>query len=168
MKLRSVATAMVAAAFVVPSAAAPAQAQGTYYGSLNRDEVLHCITGHWSDCGNAQDAARWSLDVTMWRFGEQGHNNMADAFRHCTWTGAMAQRMGSDTAAGIAARHELNEGQPDSERAMDDANNIVGNGVGQQSNYAGTDDTWGWILARCEKHARAHMLFGLDGVRGNY
>jgi hypothetical protein len=149
---------------LAPSAqAAPAPP----YGNLNNTEKFYCAI-RYSDCRAGQDAAKWALDVTVWKFGEQGHNNMADAFRHCAWNGAMAQRMGSGRAANIANNHEKSEGQPPGEKKMDLANNSVGRTLGVKSNREGGGDTWGWVLSKCEGLARDYKLYGLDGRRGAY
>jgi hypothetical protein len=51
---------------------------------------------------------------------------------------------------------------------MDNANNAIGVGVGQNSWAEGGSDTWGYIMNRCEGFARDYKLYGLNGVRGGY
>lgn len=137
------------------------------YGGASWWEYLYCAS-HYDACAQAQDAQAWAFGVTAWLFPEGGHNDVADAFRHCAWSGAMSQRLGYEQAVEITANHELNEGQPAAEYDMDVANNAVGLWLGGLSAYEGGDDTWGWIMGQCESYARSGQLYGLGGELGNY
>lgn len=166
--LGRIAMALVAMSGTCALAATPAHAQA--YGDLAPNEVFYCVNPmNTGDCLVAQDAAKWSVSVLVWKFGQRAHhNNMGDAFRHCAWNGAMAQRMGSQRAKRIADNHEKAEGQPRDEKRMDDKNNAAGRSIGVKSNRQGGNDTWGYVLTKCEASARGYRLFGLGGKRGAY
>lgn len=131
-------------------------------------EVLRCVANP-GECQVALDAQSWAQNVTAWKYnGASGHNDRADSFRHCIWTGAMAQRLGYERAGRIAAWHEVKEGQPTREYDMDVANNAMGLMTGSIANRHGGSDTWGWIMNRCQHYERTNQLHGLGGVRGEY
>lgn len=132
-------------------------------------EQQECVIayGLWK-CNQAQHAANWARDVEKWKFGSNGHNNMGDAFRHCAWMGALATRVGRTTAENIGFLHERHSPGPHKEWLMDTRNNSVGAYLGQIAVNARLADTWGYVLKNCETRARNRLLYGLNGVQGNY
>jgi hypothetical protein len=137
-------------------------------GTLTWAEFTYCAS-HIGECNNAKDAAQWAEGVTIGKYGgnnEELHNGVPDAFRHCLWSGAMAQRMGTDTALTIANNHELLDSAPGSEASMDSYNNHIGVTIGEQSNGVGTSDTWGWIMHECSERADTGALYGQGGQMG--
>jgi len=95
------------------------------------------------------------------------HNDTADAFRHCAWSGAITQRVGEARAERITTRHETAAPGRDSlqgyaEMGMDLANNATGRSVGSQANSEGGSDTWGWIIDRCYSLATSDQLVVLE------
>ena len=79
--------------------AVPSQASGSSSG-LNSDEVLNCYFNAKA-CVYANDAKNWAESITEWKFPlaqESNHNTRADAFRHCSWSAALSNRVGFDTA----------------------------------------------------------------------
>lgn len=147
--------------------AGPAEAEG-YYNPEGVYERLHCVT-EYGACQAALDAKDWAFAVTAWLYpGYAAHNDVADAFRHCTWAGAMGQRLGYQKAAEISGNHELAAGQPEGEYLMDVSNNAIGLVLAGQSAYYGGDDTWGWIMNQCQYLADMGQLYGPGGHLGNY
>lgn len=131
-------------------------------------DALDCAALYGFDCAHAGDAKNWAESVTAWKFPGAAHNNMADAFRHCSWIGAIATRVGQQDAYTIGYIHERNSGGPTSEFEMDDWNNFVGSGIGEVAVASGTSDQWGYVLEQCDAKARNYELYGLDGEQGNY
>jgi hypothetical protein len=80
----------------------------------------------------------------------QLHNGLADAFRHCYWSGLMTQKFGPKTAQGFTDRHEKVGGQPHAEEVADQYNNAMGRQWAQQP---GVD-----IRARCEQAVNKNEL----------
>lgn len=147
---------------------APASADST---DAFNSEAIDCFALYNLDCAHAQDAQLWARDVAAWVFPEHAvqHNDMADAFRHCVWIGALATRVGQQDAYTVGFMHEeYAEDNPSEEYAMDDWNNFIGSMIGEDAVNAGVEDEWGHVLAECESRARSYELYGLDGVLGNY
>lgn len=140
--------------------AAPSQASGNSSG-LRSDEVLNCYFNAKA-CVYANDAKDWAESVTEWRFPltqESNHNTRSDAFRHCSWSAALTNRVGSDTAWQILSTHETSsKRQPEAELRMDMANNYTGTKIGLEARSKGGSDQWGWIMNKCERLARSGQL----------
>ena len=62
------------------------------------------------------------------------HNGPADAFRHCYWSCRMTQEIGADQAERVGNVHEQCGNGPQSETAMDLANNRAGRSVNDGTN----------------------------------
>lgn len=131
-------------------------------------DAVDCTSLYGLDCAHAADAKTWAENVTTWKFPGSAHNNMADAFRHCAWIGALSTRIGEQDAYTVGFIHERNSDGPDSEFQMDDWNNYTGAGIGSDAVTSGTPDQWGYVLRQCETKARNYELYGLDGKQGNY
>lgn len=165
--LRKAVTALSAAGLVLGmglATAAPSQAQDLFWdeevGGVTIYEAVHCVVNA-KVCGHAIDAQKWAVSITDWKFPSGGphHNNTADAFRHCSWAGAMTHRVGRDKAMEVLANHEaIDNKQPTAELEMDMANNLTGMEVGIKARSKGGTDQWGWILGQCEKLARTNQL----------
>ncbi|MFD6223077.1 DUF6973 domain-containing protein [Nocardia asteroides] len=138
------------------------------YGSNDLADAGDCVVLYGINCVHAQDARNWATDVTIWKFGKNGHNDMSDAFRHCSWIGAIATRIGESGAYTVGYIHESNANAPEAEFKMDDWNNFVGAGIGAAAVRSGAKDQWGYVLRECESKARGKMLYGMDGKKGNY
>jgi hypothetical protein len=82
--------------------------------------------------------------------------------------GALATRVGRNTAENIGLLHERYATNPHSEFVMDTKNNSVGAYLGQVAVNAKLKDTWGYVLKNCETRARNHLLYGPNGVQGKY
>jgi len=74
----------------------------------------------WRLAGDSKEAAEKRFP------GEELHNGSGDAYRHFRWNYAMAQSIGKEAAAAYADSHEVDDGQPSDERAMDSHNNRLG------------------------------------------
>lgn len=132
-------------------------------------EQRECVWNYgYVACNHARDAARWSLEVTLWKFGRQGRNDTSDAFRHCTAAGALATRVGERRATGIGQLHENHVPSGDYERLMDIGNNAIGARIGRLAVEARIQDTWGRVMTTCEQRARSRQLYGYAGIIGNY
>ncbi|WP_454296798.1 SH3 domain-containing protein [Salana multivorans] len=133
-------------------------------------DLFDCTIVHGWRCTHALDARNWAFDVTDWKYPDHSaHNDEADAFRHCTWTGAMATRLDQSGAYYVGYVHEINDSaQPDAEEEMDLWNNFIGAGLGAKAKELDVDDQWGYVLEHCETLARNGELYGLDGVKGDY
>lgn len=149
----------------VVSVATASQAQADPF-----EEALDCAVLNGFACFHAQDAKNWSISVTDWKFkSERKLNTMADAFRHCTWIGALATRIGQQDAYRVGFAHEeYDSSRVEAESKMDDWNNFIGAGIGAAAVRSGTSDQWGYVLNECESRARSYQLYGLDGIKGNY
>ena len=139
-------------------------------GADEFDEILNCAVLNGISCAHVADARDWSIRVTDWKFGSANHhNNMADAFRHCAWTGALATRIGEQDSYRVEFVHEeYDKDNNDAEFKMYDWNNFTGASIGAAAVRSGTKDQWGYVLNECESRARAYTLYGLNGVKGNY
>lgn len=168
-RFRRLGVAIAAAgALTALPALTPTAVASPYPGGPSGLEIFHCV-GSPRDCIAAADAKDWAFGVTTWKFpGLAAHNDVADAFRHCAWNGAMAQRLGYDRAVRISSNHEVKEKQPQLEYDMDVSNNSVGLSLGSVANRNGGKDTWGWVLKQCHDKAVSKKLYGPGGVEGNY
>ncbi|GAB2636381.1 DUF6973 domain-containing protein [Nocardia goodfellowii] len=146
------------------------QGTGEAKADLGSDlaDASQCSVLYGANCVHVLDAKTWAENVTKWKFGRNGRNDMSDAFRHCAWIGAVATRLGQSEAYTVGMIHEENANGPESEYKMDDWNNFIGSGIGAAAVSSGTSDQWGYVLSECESKARAHALYGLDGIKGNY
>ncbi|MFF2842446.1 DUF6973 domain-containing protein [Paenarthrobacter sp. NPDC057981] len=162
-RVRKAAAVLAAAglmAVVSLGTAVPSQASGSSSG-LNSEEVLNC-SFNAKACVYANDAKKWAESITEWKFPiaqESNHNTRSDAFRHCSWSAALSNRVGFDTAWQILSTHETSaKRQPEAELRMDMANNYTGARIGLEARSKGGNDQWGWIMNKCEKLARAGQL----------
>jgi hypothetical protein len=109
---------------------AVAASPGDALDAANGAEKAWCRwPSRWSLCARSQELADVALGEAQGvaqEYGVQLHNGGADAFRHCYWSGLMAQEFGVDTAQGFADRHEYVGDQPEAERNMDWYNNGKG------------------------------------------
>jgi hypothetical protein len=119
-------------------------------------------------CLVVEDARQWATGTAEWLYSDSLHNGAGDAFRHCAWAGAIANRVGYETAYTQVVVHEDLSADPMEEITMDIANDLIGLEVGVRSLDEGGDDTWGWILRECAARADGGQLVGLDGFVGNY
>lgn len=172
MKLRTgrrlavMATAALAAATLPLGGpgAAPAHAESS---GVSTDEMVWCVLS--LSCVQVKDATDWARATAEWRYGGDSlHNGVGDAFRHCIWAGAIANRVGYDAAYTQVIVHEDLSSDPISEVSMDIANDLTGLEIGIRSHDEGGDDTWGWIMTECASLADAGELAGLDGFVGAY
>lgn len=85
----------------------------------------------WWSCLKAYRHSRCAIKSTEKLFGENGHNNKADAYRHCYWSARMTLDMGMEHAKGFGDRHEDDPRQCLAERDMDLTNNRHGRRAGQ-------------------------------------
>lgn len=128
------------------------------YAGATAYEIAYCLT-HGDVCTAARDAQQWAYSITAWKFpGVTPHDNAADAFRHCSWAGAMSQRVGYGRAVEVLSNHEASTNNTPAEYEMDISNNAVGAVLGTRSNYEGGSDTWGWIMNQCNTLARSGQL----------
>lgn len=157
-KLAAALAAGVVVTLASLGAAAPSQASGTS-SRLNFDEVVNCYFNAKA-CAYAKDAQQWAESITRWKFpNEIALNTRADAFRHCTWSAALTQRVGFETAWQILSTHETSaSSQPANQLRMDMANNYTGTQIGMKARREGGSDQWGWIMNKCEKLARSGQL----------
>jgi hypothetical protein len=65
------------------------------------------------------------------RFGYDGHNDKADAFRHCYWSALLARKIGAKYAEYYTCAHEDFPNNPHEEKAMDLHNNSIGISIGR-------------------------------------
>jgi hypothetical protein len=170
IKSRIAAAAAAAAAGLslsLTGPAAPAKAE-----TPSPDELAWCIGQ--GTCAVMNDATNWARRTAEWKYPNSFANNGAgDAFRHCIWAGALAQRMGYEVAYTAVLLHEsADASSSDPEKtatsAMDAFNDYVGLELGRRSRKVDTKDTWGWIMNQCEKRTDNHELYGLNGVQGAY
>ena len=156
--------------FAVLSQPGTANAESwTNLTSRNTPEGRACLLEFGAiACNHARDAAGWASRVATWRCGHNGHNDAADAFRHCAAAGALSTRVGSSAATRIGQIHEDHHPNPDAERLMDVGNNAVGARIGRDAVNRRLPDTWGYVMNTCESRARGYRLHGLWGIQGNY
>lgn len=149
--------AAIAVAVVTMSAVSPTPKATAFGGSLDWGEIGYCF-GHIPQCVVAKDAADWAKRVTRWKFPDDPdpHETVGDAFRHCAWNGAMAQRLGRAGALEISENHEVAAAlrQTPEEGQMDRFNNRHGAAIGEMANKAGVSDTWGYVLDTCLSMAK--------------
>lgn len=162
-KFAGLAVAFASASALVMSAPTAAHAESANGPSF--DEIVYCLVN--VSCSTVQDATDWASNTAKWRYpNAKQHNDKADAFRHCIWAGALANRLGYDKAHVQSIGHEQ-DGDPLDEVLMDVANDLVGLDIGVKSLSEGGKDQWGWIMKECGSLADAHKLYGLGGVQGN-
>ncbi len=63
---------------------------------------------------------------TKSRFGNNGHNDKSDAFRHCFWSAMLSRDIGYKNALEFTTAHEDFPENPVNEKDMDLHNNNVG------------------------------------------
>lgn len=147
----------------------PASATSGYSDlGISDAEWSECVASYGVQCQQAKSSAEWAEQVTAWRFGVNGHNDVSDAFRHCAWMGSLATRVGETRAEDIGFLHERHTPNPYSEWAMDVLNNQVGAYYGQLAVDMQLSDQWGYVISVCESEARSGNLYGADGVQGAY
>lgn len=71
-----------------------------------------------------------AFDETTSRFGQNGHNDQSDAFRHCFWSATLSRDIGFYWAKAFTDAHESAPGQPADEKEMDLHNNGIGLAIG--------------------------------------
>ncbi len=103
-----------------------------YYYPPGWGEAIDCA---WAvgpfDCNTARADSETALASAQAEFPNlEGHNDKADAYRHCYWNALMAVHIGADQAKEVGDLHENNNPNPPGERAMDLHNNAVGRGLG--------------------------------------
>lgn len=76
-------------------------------------------------------AKETALAETKRRFGRNGHNDKADAFRHCFWSALLARDIGYATALQFTTAHESSPTNDPAEKQMDLFNNGVGLQIGR-------------------------------------
>lgn len=106
-----------------------------YYDPPGFGEGIDCT---WAvgpvDCNTARNDAETAKLKTRTHFPEQeGHNDQADAFRHCYWNALMTVHIGADQAKAVADVHEENNPNDPAESVMDQHNNHVGRTLGAKS-----------------------------------
>lgn len=130
--------------------------------SPTASEVIYCVSPRAGDCLHGQDAADWASGVTEWRYQNYSrqafHGGIADAYRHCIWSGALAQRIGEDRAMTLVTVHELEATDGEDHVQMDMENDRTGVTIGGQANGRGGSDTWGWIMSQCAAKADSGLL----------
>nr|WP_285439682.1 cell wall-binding repeat-containing protein [Streptomyces sp. ISL-11] len=138
-----------------------------YAPTMNSAEKSFCKwPSRWAICKEAYDASVIGVNAAnkegqaggMWP-GSSGNGGRKDAYRHCTWNGVMALKMGAKTAKGFADRHELGPKPPNMSEAaaqahhrMDYYNNSWGRFFGQyardtdMTTYQAIQELKGWCL----------------------
>ncbi len=101
-------------------------------GEATNADYFNCIMNPF-DCNKAKKCSDKALKETKKQFGRQGHNDIADAFRHCYWNCCMAQKIGSKEAKKFGDAHEDYWGNPECEKQMDLENNKIGRNLGEQN-----------------------------------
>jgi hypothetical protein len=136
------------------------------------DELVYCALS-WS-CLQAKDASDWALSTAEWRYPDSfASDGKGDAYRHCIYSGALAQRIGYTNAYTLVMVHEdmvaaSNDSNLMARNTMDVTNDMIGLGIGVRARNEGWDDQWGWIMSQCEQKVESGELAGLDGVLGAY
>ncbi|MEV4501613.1 cell wall-binding repeat-containing protein [Streptomyces klenkii] len=142
-------------------------ARGYYSGGMNNSEQKFCLwPSRWAICKEAFDASEIAVAAAnkegksggMWP-GSNGNGGRKDAYRHCTWNGVMALKMGAKTAKGFADRHEtgpkppsMSEETAQKHHRMDYYNNAWGRFFGQyardtdMTTYQAIQEVKGWCL----------------------
>jgi len=126
------------------------------YDSLNEDEKRVCRNQRW-DCYRVRDTPPDAGTETAARFGANGHNDRADAFRHCYWSALMTKRANVKFARDLATAHETGtDRQPQAEFDMDMHNNAEGREVG----LLGENQTDDWLADVCiNKITRGELVW---------
>ena len=88
-------------------------------------DVVRCILNP-INCGEVQKCKTQALNATRQEFGQQGHNDDSDAFRHCYWSCCMTNAIGAEAAKSFGDGHEEWDGNPQCEKNMDLFNNAMG------------------------------------------
>lgn len=117
----------------VASSAAVSSSYGDAYDEMNEQEKRVCRHNP-RDCYESRNAPGDSFDWQAKKFPRGGHNDRADAFRHCMWSGLMVKRSRDyQFAEQFGNAHEYGaKGQPVAERDMDLYNNDWGRFAGDQ------------------------------------
>jgi hypothetical protein len=163
--LSSAATAALIAGSTTLALASPANAVSSSY-DITGDELFYCVAT--ASCPAWQDSANWASSTAEWLYPDSTWNGKGDAFRHCLWAGALANRVGYDTAFTLVMIHEDTTTDPMNEVTMDATNDAIGLDLGIRSVSEGGADQWGWILSQCQQRAESGELSGLDGFLGSY
>jgi len=164
--LRSALAAVALAGGLALSAPSSASAESPG-GSPSFDELVFCAVE--GTCLTVQDTQRWALSTAAWRYpaGTQA-DGVGDAFRHCIWAGALANRVGYESAYTQTLGHENYTAESEGAFFMDVSNDFVGLDLGVRSLSEGGSDTWGWIMNQCGALADSGQLYGPFGVLGGY
>ena len=75
-------------------------------------------------------AGNEATEMTIKKFGKNGHNDASDAFRHCFASAILAKELGYGNAYLFVSAHENYPGNPAGEKRMDMHNNVVGLKIG--------------------------------------
>lgn len=97
---------------------------------LNSNEQ-HYIARHPHHAFAITQAFIKSVDEEKKRFGINGWNDEADAFRHCFWAAILARDIGHFSALLFTNAHESASDNPQEEKEMDLHNNRVGLLIGR-------------------------------------
>jgi len=97
---------------------------------LNSKE-RHYLATHPQHAFSITQAFIKSADEEKKRFGRNGWNDEADAFRHCFWSAILARDLGYFSALQFTAAHESVADNPREEKEMDLHNNKVGLLIGR-------------------------------------
>ena len=89
-----------------------------------------------------------AFNETRSKFGNNGHNDDSDAFRHCFWSATLARDLGYFWAKLFTDAHETKPSQPPAEKEMDLHNNAVGLKIGF---YYFSRDTDQVLSSKCFK-----------------
>lgn len=136
-------------------------------------EIVNCGLNYWPwECVEADNAGNWAREQTDRLFYITGlapgvDGDMGNAFQHCAGSGALATRVGYDTAVAIGEDHEFITPNSYNLSDMDRRNNEIGARIGVDAVEAGYDDTWGYVMKTCETMARNGALYGPCG-KGEY
>lgn len=106
-----------------------------YYYPPGWGEGIDCV---WVigplDCNTARADSETALASAQSEFPDlEGHNDKADAYRHCYWNALMTVHIGADQANEVADLHENNNPNEPGEHNMDLHNNDVGRNLGATS-----------------------------------
>ncbi len=103
-----------------------------YYYPPGWGEAMDCVGAVGPiDCNTARQDADTALASAQTEFPNfEGHNDKADAYRHCYWNALMAVHIGAGQAKEVADLHEETSANPIGERNMDLHNNQVGRNLG--------------------------------------
>ncbi len=76
-------------------------------------------------------ASEEAISETRRIFGDNGHNDISDAFRHCYFAAILSRYLGYYDAMTYLKAHEDFPGNPPNEKRMDMRNNYIGADIGQ-------------------------------------